>query len=236
MATATAASTATSTAAPISIEHFVVHVHANGLCIITIGNSMNVLLEKLNNNCNNNGNDHGTSNNNNDGNYTKTQTQIQSLIQMQDIHFLVQVSKSQTVGKKRKQAKKMKRGDAVFHTTSRSSNSNSNINDNNNNDQDDNRDGNTYDHSNEQGTNDKNKNDGNTNARSSANGMVKPNDILAQIILTNGITINIPSCVCGTLLEVNTNLKEDLSLLVDDPLLDGYVAVILPNGSFPPLS
>ncbi len=125
-------------------------------------------------------------------------------VKIRDMQFLVQASNSQTVGKKRKQAKKMKSGNATFSFHNNGSIPGAGGNNNNNH----------------------NHNDG----------MVKPNDLLAQIKLTNGITVNVPSCVCGTLLEVNDNLKqnENLSLLVDDPLLDGYIAVILPNGSFPP--
>jgi hypothetical protein len=40
------------------------------------------------------------------------------------------------------------------------------------------------------------------------------------------------ACVWGTILELNHRLTPEL--LRDDPLLDGYLAVILPSGRFPP--
>lgn len=72
---------------------------------------------------------------------------------------------------------------------------------------------------------------------------VKPDDILATGLLSNGQSIELKCCVAGTLLETNINLaatKDDLesqqrckSLLETDPLLDGYLAIILPLGDFP---
>lgn len=40
------------------------------------------------------------------------------------------------------------------------------------------------------------------------------------------------SCVWGTVLEVNARLN--LEILKKDPLLDGYIAIVLPTGPFPP--
>lgn len=72
---------------------------------------------------------------------------------------------------------------------------------------------------------------------------VLPGDTLATVFLTNGQSIGLKCCVAGTLLETNVNLnaaKDDLdgqercsSLLQNDPLLDGYLAIILPLGDFP---
>jgi len=72
---------------------------------------------------------------------------------------------------------------------------------------------------------------------------VQPDDILATVLLNNGESIELKCCVAGTLLETNINLaatKDDLesqqrcnSLLENDPLIDGYLAIILPLGDFP---
>jgi hypothetical protein len=44
--------------------------------------------------------------------------------------------------------------------------------------------------------------------------------------------VSLKCCVWGTILEVNDKLSS--KLLSTDPLLDGYLAVILPTGPFPP--
>lgn len=51
-----------------------------------------------------------------------------------------------------------------------------------------------------------------------------------------GRTAIIPlyACVWGTILELNSRLTPEL--LMEDPLLDGYLAIILPSGRFPPSS
>lgn len=61
---------------------------------------------------------------------------------------------------------------------------------------------------------------------------VTPQSVLAHLILTNGNTIPIHAGVLGVALEMNEQLTTEL--LKRDPLLDGYIAVILPAGSFPP--
>lgn len=71
-----------------------------------------------------------------------------------------------------------------------------------------------------------------TKINSNQQDITSPNTILAQVTLDSGETINIPAGVWGTVLELNTNITP--SLLKNDPLLDGYLAVILPTGSFPP--
>lgn len=63
-------------------------------------------------------------------------------------------------------------------------------------------------------------------------GLTTPNTFLAQLEMENGETQLIPAGVWGIVLELNPHLTPDL--LRDDPLLDGYIAVILPVGSFPP--
>jgi hypothetical protein len=61
---------------------------------------------------------------------------------------------------------------------------------------------------------------------------VTPTTVLANILLKSGDKLPIYSCVWGTILEVNSELSVDT--LLDDPLLDGYLAIILPSGEFPP--
>lgn len=95
----------------------------------------------------------------------------------------------------------------------------------------------------------------------SADGNVSPNDPLCRITLSDGTYIQLNCCVLGTVIELNHRLdskilgpsqgKEgtkktaneqatfaldrDPSLVLKDPLLDGYLAVIIPSrGSFPP--
>lgn len=79
-----------------------------------------------------------------------------------------------------------------------------------------------------------NNSNSNGNRNDNDNGMVKPGDVVAKIMLSNGTVLHIHSCICGTVIELNSSLKDNPSLLIHDPLLDGYIAVILPNGSFPP--
>jgi hypothetical protein len=51
------------------------------------------------------------------------------------------------------------------------------------------------------------------------------------------IQIPLSCCVWGTILERNhINLQQNPALLQHDPLLDGYLAVVLPTGPFPPPS
>lgn len=66
-----------------------------------------------------------------------------------------------------------------------------------------------------------------------SSGIARPSDKLARIELSNGSSIDLVCCVFGTILEINKNLIDVPSLLVDDPLLDGYMAVIMPQGPFP---
>jgi hypothetical protein len=84
-------------------------------------------------------------------------------------------------------------------------------------------------------------------------GIVRPNDVLAVVKFqhrnnnnstketdaTSTSTSSIPlsCCVWGTILERNhVNLEKNPALLLQDPLLDGYLAVVLPTGPFPPPS
>lgn len=48
------------------------------------------------------------------------------------------------------------------------------------------------------------------------------------------LVIPVYSCVWGTILELNHSITPEI--LADDPLLDGYLAIILPSGDFPPIN
>lgn len=61
---------------------------------------------------------------------------------------------------------------------------------------------------------------------------VSPCTTLAELQLVSGEKIALKACVFGTIIELNNNLTPDV--LKDDPLLDGFLAIILPSGSFPP--
>jgi hypothetical protein len=62
---------------------------------------------------------------------------------------------------------------------------------------------------------------------------VAPGDILAIATTSNGRHIHLCCAVWGTILEVNETITPQL--LMDDPLLNGFLAVILPAGPFPPV-
>jgi len=75
-------------------------------------------------------------------------------------------------------------------------------------------------------------------------GNTQPLDTLAIVTLSDGQKIDLKCCVQGTIIELNHRLdgkKRELvvdesanpSLLLSDPLLDGFLAVILPSGHFP---
>jgi len=67
----------------------------------------------------------------------------------------------------------------------------------------------------------------------SSSGLVRPSDILATAELSCGTSVELKCCVLGTLLEINTRLIDKPSFLLSDPLLDGYLGVVMPRGPFP---
>lgn len=69
-------------------------------------------------------------------------------------------------------------------------------------------------------------------SKENQDGFVAPSDTLLKVESRDGTTIHLPCCVLGRVIELNTLL--DPALLVNDPLLKGYLAVIQPNGRFPP--
>ena len=63
-------------------------------------------------------------------------------------------------------------------------------------------------------------------------GSVSPSTVIAELKVQSGETVPLYACVFGNILELNHSLTAEV--LKDDPLLDGYLAVILPSGDFPP--
>jgi hypothetical protein len=63
---------------------------------------------------------------------------------------------------------------------------------------------------------------------------VRPDHVLCTLLSETGEKEELPCAVWGTLLEINPRLS--VNLLRDDPLLSGYLAVVLPTGPFPPPS
>ena len=61
---------------------------------------------------------------------------------------------------------------------------------------------------------------------------VSPCTKIAELHLQDGTVIPLLACVFGTILELNQSLTPEI--LQDDPLLDGFLAVILPSGDYPP--
>ncbi|KAL9186779.1 hypothetical protein ACHAXT_010499 [Thalassiosira profunda] len=100
------------------------------------------------------------------------------------------------------------------------------------------------------------RDEGAEGSREEHNGSVSPRDPLCEISLSDGTTLQLNCCVAGTVIELNHRLEKaakgaeengegasngavvgvrDPSLLLKDPLLDGYLAVIMPaRGPFPP--
>mmetsp|Transcript_5789 Transcript_5789/g.11315 ORF Transcript_5789/g.11315 Transcript_5789/m.11315 type:complete len:271 (-) Transcript_5789:1843-2655(-) len=83
-------------------------------------------------------------------------------------------------------------------------------------------------------------------------GTVSPSTVIAELIVEdkktdeisgtedvkeigkiNTTIIPLRACVWGTILELNSGALTP-QVLLDDPLLDGFIAIILPSGRFPP--
>jgi hypothetical protein len=65
-------------------------------------------------------------------------------------------------------------------------------------------------------------------------GVVTPSTQIARITLHNGKVIPIHALVWGAILEVHTHVTPEQ--LTQDPLIEGYLAIVLPTGPFPPSS
>mmetsp|Transcript_30446 Transcript_30446/g.30931 ORF Transcript_30446/g.30931 Transcript_30446/m.30931 type:complete len:98 (+) Transcript_30446:1217-1510(+) len=78
--------------------------------------------------------------------------------------------------------------------------------------------------------------------------IVYPSTVLAELVILEDkhfdkddnkdiekqiTTIPLRDCVWGTIIELNCDALTP-KVLLDDPLLDGYIAIILPSGKFPP--
>jgi hypothetical protein len=79
--------------------------------------------------------------------------------------------------------------------------------------------------------------------------VVHPSTVIAELILEENnnndndnkeiqeketIIIPLYACVWGTIIELNNRNELTPKVLLDDPLLDGHIAIILPSGKFPP--
>jgi hypothetical protein len=73
---------------------------------------------------------------------------------------------------------------------------------------------------------------GHSNAGGSNTGMVTPETVLAKVHLQDGTSLPLYAFCWGSILELNTQLT--VQQLQDDPIMKGYLAVILPTGPFPP--
>lgn len=79
-------------------------------------------------------------------------------------------------------------------------------------------------------------------AKAEGERIVRPMDPLLKIKLEphqkelqqKQIEIILKSCIHGRIVELNHRLEKDPSLLLDDPLMDGYLAIIQPLITFPP--
>jgi len=63
---------------------------------------------------------------------------------------------------------------------------------------------------------------------------VTPNTVLVEMERSNGTRLSVPIGVWGTVVEIHEGLTP--RLLLEDPTLDGYLAIVQPAGDFPPPS
>jgi len=153
----------------------VIHRHANGLCVVTAGDTIRKMIQRP------------PPSSSTTGDLTPPQN-------ISAIEFRARVTEAaSSVGGKRKRARKMK-----------------------------------------------SKRYNNRQKEKNSNDSVQPSDPIAVIMMQDGREVTIRACVAGTVLEINRRW-EDLvgkagmdSMLINDPLLFGYFAVIMPEGDFPP--
>ena len=185
----------------------VVHRHLNGLCIITAGN---VIQHQL-------GISSIDDDNKEDG------------IQIKTIKYHIQPSKDSQSARGKMRTKKKKRKKQK-HQNEQANHHNATVEDG--------------------------KADGVDSSKievANHDGYVLPQDKLCTVTLSNGQEMQLKCCVDGTVIEINNRLIDgsnsssdtdtkdsstahgDVSLLMKEPLLDGYLAVIMPSrGVFPP--
>ena len=184
----------------------VVHRHLNGLCIITAGN---VIQQQLGSASNGDNKEEG--------------------IQIKDIKYHIQPSKDSQSARGKMRTKKKKRKKQK-HQNEQANHHNATVEDG--------------------------IADGVDSSKievANHDGYVLPQDKLCTVTLSNGQEIQLKCCVEGTVIEINNRLVDgsnnssdtvasdsliaegDVSLLMKEPLLDGYLAVIMPSrGVFPP--
>ena len=194
-----------------SIGNQVVHRHLNGLCIVTAGNIIQQQLDSVSND----------DNDKEDG-----------IIQIKTIKYHIQPSKDSQSAKGKLRTKKKKRKKQKHQSMQQNKQA----------DTDTAEDGETS----QEGSSSKIE-------ANHHDGYVSPKDTLCTITLSNGQEIQFKCCVEGTVIEINNRLvdkvrssdnagttdssttQRDVTLLIKEPLLDGYLAVIMPSrGVFPP--
>jgi len=199
---------ATSSQQSYGIGNQVVHRHLNGLCIISAGN---VIQQEL-------------------GSASNDDNKEDGILQIKTIKYHIQPSKdSQSArGKMRTKKKKRKKQQSIQQNNSTAT-----------------AEGEVEGV--DQGSSSKTEEANN-------DGYVSPKDTLCTVTLSNGQEIQLKCCVEGTVIEINNRLVDrsngsssdtstfdssttqgDVSLLMKEPLLDGYLAVIMPSrGVFSP--
>jgi len=200
-------SEATSNKQSHSIGNQVVHRHLNGLCIITAGN---VIQQQL-------------------GSLSNVDDSTEG-IQIKDIKYHIQPSKDSQSARGKMRTKKKKRKKEQQQSKQNTDNT----------------------------VAEGGKADGKGSRKeievANHDGYVSPKDKLCTVTLSNGKEIQLKCCVEGTVIEISNRLvvdrsncgsdtsttdglttQGDVSLLMKEPLLDGYLAVIMPSrGVFPP--
>ena len=205
----TIADSSSTSSSPSQVLSQIIHQHANGLCIVTIGDGAKSLLSKKN-------------------------------AIMERIEFLATTAEACSAGARRKRQSDMLRKGS----SSAKGNNSSNQKKPKKNDK--------IEADNTDRNNDKSKrvHDSNDNSsiKNNSDGVVTPSTVLAKIhcrMVDEGqqqqqqqeeehatMVLPIYAGVWGSLLELHTSLTS--TQLTQDPLLDGYVAIILPTGPFPP--
>ena len=192
---------------PHSIGNQVVHRHLNGLCIITAGNVIQQQQGCASND----------DNNKEDG-----------ILQIKSIKYHIQASKDSQSARGKIRTKKKRKKQQSIHQNNDTITA-----------EDGEADG-----------------EGGSSKIKVANhdGYVLPYDTICTVTFSNGKEIELKCCVEGTVIEINNRLvdgsksgsddnvainssttQRDVSLLMKEPLLDGFLAVIMPSrGVFPP--
>jgi hypothetical protein len=151
---------------------------------------------------------------------------------IQAIDFLVAAAHPCSAGERRKRQSKMLKKGKVNHGTNTTTNTNNKKNSGDRNHHHQQHESNSH-------SNNEKKKDATTTQQQHddddatvSSGVVTPSTQIARITLRDGTILPLHALVWGAILEVNTNITPEQ--LTQDPLLDGYLAIVLPTGPFPP--